>query len=404
MKPDLILLTNEFPASHARAENWLYDELKHTHAFFNQIKVVPENYSNANNPLPPNCKVLNWKEGSSSQLNLSEIKNCLSIVLSDFKGYPSKLQFLKSLRYNLALVKYLHLKAKKIATLKELFVNTPILYAYWADNLATTACIISQRYHKAPIVTRGHGYEVFEEQTKDGIIPFRGFQYRRLTKIYTDSRRGMMHLNSNKHHARYQSKNACSYVGTADRGEGVFLPEAVFSIVSCSYIRDIKRLHLMADILKHVSFPLVWHVLGAGEDLERVKQTTQDLPSHIKVIFYGELSNEAILEFYKQTTLNLFVSLSRSEGLPVSMMEALSFGIPIMSTDVGGCHEICNELTGFLIEKDFNPETIAAKLTEFKSSNKNTQNFRQQCRNFWLENFNAQSNYKKFAQEIAQLK
>ena len=52
------------------------------------------------------------------------------------------------------------------------------------------------------------------------------------------------------------------------------------------------------------------------------------------------------------------------------MMEAQSFGIPIMSTDVGGCNEICNENTGFLIPKDFTAIDAANKIQEFKNSKK----------------------------------
>ena len=52
------------------------------------------------------------------------------------------------------------------------------------------------------------------------------------------------------------------------------------------------------------------------------------------------------------------------------MMEAQSFGIPIMSTNVGGCSEICNEQTGFLIEKEFDPKEVAQQLEAFKNSKK----------------------------------
>lgn len=401
MKPNLILLTNEFPATSANAENWLYDELNVSHTLYNNIYIIPDKKSNTNNNLPINCSVIEWNINSIQKLTLLEILNCLSIVCSDFVNYPSKVNYCKAFRYNLSLIKNLHIKAKKIAANANLFSDNTILYAYWADNLATTACIISQKHKTLPIVTRGHGFEIFEEQTKYGVIPFRSFQYKYLSKIYADSIKGYKHLNfRNK---RFDFKNAYSYVGTQNHGFGIFSKENIFTIATCSFIRNVKRLQLMPEILKHINFPLVWHVLGNGEDLENLKELCMHLPKNINVIFHGALSNENILNFYKNNHINIFCSLSSSEGLPVSMMEAQSFGIPIMSTNVGGCNEICNNETGFLIEKYFNPKDVAEKLENFKNSAKNTIQFHEKCRLYWEQNFNAEKNYKNFAKTITEL-
>lgn len=337
------------------------------------------------------------------KLGFSDLWNCFRIVCSDFRNYPSKADFIKTFRYNLTLVKNLHTRAAKISRYSTWFTNDTIVYAYWADDLATTACIINQKYHRVKVVTRGHGFEVFEEQTRYNVIPFRSFQYRYLTKIYTDSKRGFVHLNANPKYTKYRSKNDCAYVGTPDKGMSPFSEQSPFSIVTCSFVRSIKRLHLLPEILKHIKTDLVWHVLGDGEDLPKLKELVAVLPPNISVKFHGALSNDAILDFYANHSLNLFVSLSSSEGLPVSMMEVLSFGIPIMSTDVGGCNEICNERSGFLIERDFDPEEVAQKIEAFKNSHKNTMDFHRQCRRFWQEQFSAETNYQRFAETITKL-
>ncbi len=176
-----------------------------------------------------------------------------------------------------------------------------------------------------------------------------------------------------------------------------------FQIASCSIIRDIKRLHLMVDVLKYIEIPITWHVIGNGPDFENLQKITRTLPNHIEVIFYGLLSKQEIDLFYKTNAINLFVSLSSSEGLPVSMMEAQSYGIPIMSTNVGGCHEICNNETGFLIECSFDSQDVSNKITEFHNSNKNTNEFHQRCRLYWEMNFNAELNYKEFVTSIDNL-
>lgn len=403
MKPNLILLTNLFPARSLIAETWLLDELKLTHNYYNTVYIVPDRYDKDNIELGPNCEVKNIRKNKSSKLDFSELFNCFKIVLSDYPSYPDKLSYFKSFRYNLSLIKQLHTKAKLIAKNKEWFTSGTIVYAYWADNLATTAAILIQKYEPdLKLVTRGHGFEIFEEQTLNNVIPFRKFQYRYFHKIYADSKKGYEHLNSKKEFEMYKNKNSVAYVGTNDYGTGMFNPNE-FNIATCSVVRNVKRLHLLPEILKFIKFDLTWHVLGNGPDLENLKKLNSELPSNIKIIYHGQMQNSEILQFYKKNSINLLVSLSSSEGLPVSMMEAQSFGIPIMSTDVGGCNEICNENTGFLIDKNFNPEEVAKEILNFKNSDKNTKQFRDNCRNYWKINFNAEVNYKKFAEEIVNL-
>jgi glycosyltransferase involved in cell wall biosynthesis len=99
--------------------------------------------------------------------------------------------------------------------------------------------------------------------------------------------------------------------------------------------------------------------------------------------------------------VNLFVSVSETEGLPVSMMEALSFGIPILSTDVGGCKEIVNEKTGVLIPLSTSPSAIAGIITDFRKSKENGADFRKGVREFWEKNFNMSNNYRQFFEKVA---
>jgi glycosyltransferase involved in cell wall biosynthesis len=396
LKPDLLILTNTFPNDPPLGESWLETEIPYTSGFFNSITFLPETSSDKHINLPENCRVVHLKR-EITQLNLKETWNCFYIVLTDLFRYPSRKDYMKAFRSNLALIKNLSLKAKNINSQLPSFKPNTIVYAYWADNLLTTACILKQQYRPCKVVSRGHGFEIFEEQTKYGVVPFRKFQSRFSNKIFADSKRGYEHLMKNDNTSSIYDY---SYVGTPDNGMGVFNDQETFTIVTCSHVRNVKRLHLMADILQHISFSITWNIIGSGDDLERVKVSNAKLPANVKVNYIGNLSGREVAEFLKTRHSNLFVSLSFSEGLPVSMMEAQSFGIPIMSTDVGGCSEICNDETGFLIPKAFDGKDVAGKISEFKNSSKNTLEFRKQCRTHWEKNFNAESNYTRFATQI----
>ena len=64
-------------------------------------------------------------------------------------------------------------------------------------------------------------------------------------------------------------------------------------------------------------------------------------------VFYGELDD--VNELYR--ILDIFVLCSRSEGLPNVILESMSYGIPIVSTAVGGVNEIITHReNGMLVE------------------------------------------------------
>ena len=64
-------------------------------------------------------------------------------------------------------------------------------------------------------------------------------------------------------------------------------------------------------------------------------------------VFYGELDD--VNELYR--ILDIFVLCSRSEGLPNVILESMSYGIPVVSTAVGGVNEIITHReNGMLVE------------------------------------------------------
>lgn len=56
------------------------------------------------------------------------------------------------------------------------------------------------------------------------------------------------------------------------------------------------------------------------------------------ISFLGELNHAGVMKALKES--DIFVNPSYSEGLPTSVMEAASVGLPIIATDVGGTNEI----------------------------------------------------------------
>ncbi|MBN8048018.1 glycosyltransferase family 4 protein [Paraclostridium bifermentans] len=90
-------------------------------------------------------------------------------------------------------------------------------------------------------------------------------------------------------------------------------------------------------------------VAGSGVELENLKCKVQELGIEKYFEFLGWVKNEEKQEILKKS--QLFVLPSYNEGLPVSILEAMSYGIPIISTSVGSIEDaVKNEYNGLIIE------------------------------------------------------
>ena len=96
------------------------------------------------------------------------------------------------------------------------------------------------------------------------------------------------------------------------------------------------------------------------------------------------------------------MNASTSEGVPVSIMEACSFGIPIVATDVGGISEVVsNGNNGLLLKPDFSIYDYAQAIkTIINLSDSEYENLCHSARNVFLENFDAKNSFTKFCEKI----
>ena len=159
-----------------------------------------------------------------------------------------------------------------------------------------------------------------------------------------------------------------------------------------------KRVPLIFEALNELSdYKIEWTHIGDGQDFLMLKEKIQkEKKDHLTVFLPGSISNKDVLDFYSRNHFDMFVNLSTSEGVPVSIMEASSFGIPILATDVGGTSEEVPPQVGELLSA--NP-TIAEITSTMRKLLKSSYSPRE----FWLEHYNAEKNYSAFADMLCNL-
>ena len=84
------------------------------------------------------------------------------------------------------------------------------------------------------------------------------------------------------------------------------------------------------------------------------------MQDNVKIL--GKINNDKISDFLKKS--DLFIQASNYEGLPHSLLEAINYNVPILSTEVGGCKDLINNgERGFIISSPPDKNLIAENIS-----------------------------------------
>lgn len=397
-----VLFTDSYP--YGFKESFLETEITFLSKAFDVIYIFSLSFSEKIRTVPKNVYVFSLHV---SDMRFRHIKKILSgIVSHGMKIDRHNLFDVFQCIYFRGGVNFSVNKAKRIIAKNNIDLDGAVFYTYWAGFLSCVAIRLCESLQKnCVIVSRAHAVDLYDYRQKRGFSPFQNYIVRNLTSICPISNDGKQYL-INKY-PNFTNKIRLHRLGTLDCGLNPLSETRSFNVVSCSNIIPLKRTPLILNslVLASKSIPSIrWYCFGDGECLNQLKKAALDLKFSDQVSFFGRIDNSAILDFYKNNKVDLFINLSEVEGLPVSIMEAMSFGIPCLATDVGGTKEIVNDVNGFLLPKNINESDVAKKIIEYCNlSNESKQEKRTNARNFWLKNYDSNLNYDNWCRFLLSL-
>lgn len=184
------------------------------------------------------------------------------------------------------------------------------------------------------------------------------------------------------------------------------LEECYIRIVSNSQIEDDKRLSLLIDALSQVEHGCIeWDHIGSGAKKNELIQYAKEKlggKTGIRYKFFGKLSHDEVYEFYRDTYVDAFISVSISESVPTAMMEAMANRIFVVATEVDGVRDVVNNQNGMLMPADITAEQLKTVLEGLcRISKENIAKKSETAYGYWQEHLNADVNCDAFARQIA---
>jgi len=391
----LILFTQSFP--YGKGESFIKGELDSISSSYTNIHIFPLFADPASDvrETPLNCEI---------HTPFIRSKGLNRIIQGVFNRSAS-------LKYLIEVLKDL-LVVKRISHLKNLFLailhgrialsNSSLthllstlteddcLYFYWATGCSYLLAGLQST--KAKVVMRFHRGDLYEE-LNNGYIPLRRAIFDKVDQFIFISFQGLRYFKNKYATYLKEANHHCIYLGTADYGLGPIPPvKQVLTIVSCSFIHKVKRVDKIFEALQLLQMPIRWTHFGDGVDMLKIQRLIGSARNGLEVELAGYKSTEEIAAFYSVNPVHLFINFSSSEGIPVSMMEAISFGIPLVGTDVGGTAEIINSITGVLLQPSATPSDLADAID---AATKKLTFDRQAIRRLWENKFSLIENAKK---------
>lgn len=120
---------------------------------------------------------------------------------------------------------------------------------------------------------------------------------------------------------------------------------------------------LLEVISKHQDWGLI--VIGDGPELQRLQEMTAELSLIHRVHFAGHQNRQRMLELIAGA--DSFVLNSSYEGLPHIVLEAMSVGVPVIATNIGGTAEVISDgKSGILVETG-NNESLSNAISRIEN-------------------------------------
>ena len=254
-----------------------------------------------------------------------------------------------------------------------------------------------KQFPNLKVISRAHT-EMYEEIFDYLYADFNYTKYNASNEIYCISENAASCIK--RDYPIIKDRIKVAYLGTFDKGFKENLQNNIFTILTCSTIHPRKQIHIIVEILSHIDFEIKWIHFGSGEGeyLDNLNKSISLLNKNVTVELKGYTKNQLILDYYLNHKIDLFLNISTAEGLPVSLMEAASFGIPLLGTNIFGTPEVVGYTKGMLIDLEFNPKDVALLIKKYYLSDSKID--RKEIRELWNKRFNAEKNYTSFINQI----
>ena len=377
-------------------DNFLEAEMEYHFKAFDHIYIIPYRKETERlKDLPANCSVLPAILDGKYKFILKGIFSFpgAKMLLPDFfknKAYKNRKRFEVWIKAYTFLNNLYN--RKDIRNIGKVLTPNDVCYFYWGKWGNMLSVLWKGKAH---FVSRFHGEWDLWEESYDGYTPLRNEVSSNLDLAAFISQKGEKYYKE-----RYPQTNTLfAPLGTKDMGISRKSDDGITRIFTCSNIIPLKRVPLIFETINKfaANHKVEWVHIGGGEAYEDFKAHVEtNKCGNLTALLLGQQDHSIVIEYYKDNAIDLFMNLSTTEGVPVSIMEAISCDVPVVATNVGGVSEVVTDETGKLVSSNPTVDEVVSAIEHVLSHHYN-------ARDFWTTHYCADINYSRFVENLLKL-
>lgn len=235
------------------------------------------------------------------------------------------------------------------------------LYSCWMSYDGYAAALSKRKHPQARFVVRGHAFDVDVERNPMNPYLMKEFIARQADGIYPISQAAREQYMSYMAGRVEESKVHVLAMGSggalvAGCKRAPRFAQGILRVVSCAMLQPIKQVPVLVEALSQwEGGPLHWTHIGGGDTMPSFRKLAEEkLDSKDNIIYelLGSLDSDQVGKVYEKKAFDVLINTSRKEGVPVSMMEVMRYGVPVIAPRVGGIPELVTPEVGFLYEPE----------------------------------------------------
>ena len=164
-----------------------------------------------------------------------------------------------------------------------------------------------------------------------------------------------------------------------------------------------KNIEKVIEAISDLNDPLIkLNIVGEGPEVHQLKIISLKSGTKDNIVFHGKLGREEVNHIFLNS--DIYIQASNYEGLPHSLLEAMSFGIPVLCTPVGECIEIlANEDRGYMLDLPVSKENIKSRVAGIISEKNLAAIKGQKGKDFVIKNYNITNTFDRYKDILAKL-
>lgn len=404
----LVLITDAFPFGGVPERTFIEPELSLLAERFGRVIIVPTVYMN---PMPESLSLPAGVEVSRCWIDSPEYNH--KIFRLRYLFYPSVWNlsvghgFISNLKMTV-MARSMAASLRRWLHKSGIDSGATLFYSFWLSAGAMSLGLLSRKMSVRYIVC-AHRFDILSK-----ISP----RLRRLTVAHAMKMYGICSAGVDAITAEFGDTG--TEIRKRTLGSVKIYPERVcvghdiaerkLTFLSVARVEPVKRVAMNFEMIKAIAVArsatkVKWIHIGDGSELKHLREkiANDTLPENLEVHLAGGLSNADTQRTYTAECVDWFIHLSSSEGLPIAICEALSYGVPVIAADVGGVSEAVTDDTGILLPEDVRAEEFVRSLLPYLENDVRRRSIRVSALKYWQEKFDASHLRSEFVDELSML-